>query len=56
MPVILHLDEHETWLRALTDEAMAAVPKYLADPLIVDRTDEPWFKRKSIEKEGSTPV
>lgn len=56
MPVILHPDEHETWLRALADEAMAAVPKYPATPLVVDRTDEPWFERKSIEKEGPTPV
>ena len=56
MPVILHPDEHETWLWVLADEAIAAVPKYPADPLVVDRMDEPWFKRKSIEKEGPTPV
>lgn len=30
MPVILHPDEHETWLRAPADEAMALVRKYPA--------------------------
>ncbi|WP_137871487.1 SOS response-associated peptidase family protein [Sphingopyxis sp. 2PD] len=44
MPVILHPDAHETWLRANADEAMKLVTQYPADRLIVDRTDEPWFK------------
>src|SRR3546814_907436 len=55
MPVILHPDEHETWLRAPADEAMALVRKYSAERLVVDRTDEPWFKRKSTKPEGPTP-
>jgi putative SOS response-associated peptidase YedK len=44
MPVILHPDAHETWLRSDTDEAMKLVTQYPADRLSVDRTDEPWFK------------
>ncbi len=44
MPVILHPDAHETWLRADADEAMRLVTQYPADRLVVDRTAEPWFK------------
>ena len=44
MPVILHPDAHETWLRADANEAMKLVTQYPADRLSVDRTDEPWFK------------
>lgn len=44
MPVILHPDAHETWLRADADEATKLVTQYPADRLAVDRTDEPWFK------------
>lgn len=43
MPVILHPDDHEAWLRAPAEEAMALVQKYPADKLAVDRTAEPWF-------------
>lgn len=54
MPVILHPDDHETWLRAPADEAVALVRRYPAGRLVVDRTDEAWFKRKSTEPEGLT--
>jgi hypothetical protein len=47
--VILHPGEHEAWLRAPAEEAMALVQKYPADRLVVDRTSEPWFKRKAVE-------
>lgn len=47
MPVILHPDEHEAWLRAPAEEAMALVRKYPASKLTVDRTTEPWFKAKA---------
>ncbi len=47
MPVILHSDEHEAWLRAPAEEAMALVRKYPASRLLVDRTDEPWFKART---------
>ena len=49
MPVILHPDAHETWLRADADEAMKLVTQYPADRLTVERTDEPWFKRKNCD-------
>lgn len=49
MPVILHPDEHDAWLRAPADEAMTLVRKYPADRLVVDRTSEPWKKAKSVE-------
>jgi putative SOS response-associated peptidase YedK len=54
MPVILHPDEHEAWLRAPAEEAMALVRKYPADRLVVDRTAEPWFKAKPKAPEGPT--
>src|SRR3546814_7302418 len=50
MLVILHPDERETWLLAPSDEAMR---RYPAEQLVVDRTDESWFKRKSTEPERS---
>jgi len=56
MPVILHPDEHDAWLRAPAEEAMALVRKYPADRLVVDRTDEPWFKRKEKPVEGPTLI
>jgi putative SOS response-associated peptidase YedK len=56
MPVILHPHEHEAWLRASAEEAMALVRKYPADRLIVDRTDVPWFKPRSKQTEGPTLI
>lgn len=49
MPVILHPDAHETWLRADAEEAMKLVTQYPADRLSVERTDEAWFKRKNSD-------
>lgn len=46
MPVILQPADHEAWLRAPAEEAMALVAKYSADLLVVERTDVPWFSRK----------
>lgn len=51
MPVILHPDEHEAWMRAPAEDAIALVRKYPAGRLVVDRTEEPWFKRKEAVKE-----
>lgn len=56
MPVILHPDEHETWLRAPAEEAMALVRKYPAERLVVDQTAEPWFKAKTKLVEGPTLI
>lgn len=47
MPVILHPDDHDIWLHAPAEEAMALVAKYPADRLAVERTDVPWFSRKA---------
>ena len=52
MPVILHPDEHDAWLNGPAEEAMALVRKYPAARLAVERTDEPWFKRKAASSEG----
>jgi len=47
MPVILHPDEHDTWLRAPAEEAMVLVRKYPADRLAVDRSVDPWFAKRT---------
>src|SRR3546814_12236028 len=48
MPVILHPDEH-AWVNCPDEDALALVRKYPAGRLVVDRTEESWFKRKSNE-------
>lgn len=52
MPVILHPEDHDAWLRAPAEEAMALVTQYPADRLVVDRTAEPWFKARAKPVEG----
>ena len=47
MPVILHPEDHDAWLYAPAEEAMALVAKYPADRLAVERTEVPWFSRKA---------
>ena len=47
MPVILHPEDHDAWLHAPAEEAMALVAKYPADRLAVERTEVPWFSRKA---------
>lgn len=47
MPVILHPDDHDAWLNAPAEEAMALVRKYPADRLTVERTLDPWFKKQN---------
>jgi putative SOS response-associated peptidase YedK len=56
MPVILHPDEHNAWLNAPAEDAIALVRKYPAGRLAVDRTDEPWFKPKTKPVEGPTLI
>ncbi len=53
MPVILHPEAHEAWLRAPAEEAMALVTQYPADRLVVERTPEPWIRKK---QEGATLI
>lgn len=52
MPVILHPDEHDAWLNAPAEDAIALVRKYAAARLVVDRTDEPWFRKKAEAHEA----
>ena len=47
MPVILHPDAHDIWLRGDADEAIALVTQYPADQLTVERTADSWFARKA---------
>lgn len=56
MPMILHPDAHETWLRADAEEAMAVVTQYPAEKLRVERTDDPWFARKAQATERQTLI
>ncbi|HEV7340178.1 MAG TPA: SOS response-associated peptidase family protein [Sphingopyxis sp.] len=56
MPVILHPEAHEAWLRADAQEAMALVTQYPANQLAVERTSEPWFARKVQVSDGPTLI
>lgn len=42
MPVILHPEDHEAWLRAPAEEAIKLVRKYPGHLLHADHTSEPW--------------
>lgn len=45
MPVLLHEDEYDTWLRGCLEDAMAYQGRCFPDELILmGRTAEPWFK------------
>lgn len=54
MPVILHAADHDRWLHAAPEDAMTLVAKYPADRLAVERTDIPWFSRKTQAAEAPT--
>ena len=43
MPVIVRPEQYDQWTAGTPDEAMALVMT-CDDTLLVDRTDEPWFK------------
>ena len=51
MPVILHAADHDRWLGADPQDAMKLVTQYPAKRLAVERTDIPWFSRKSAAAE-----
>lgn len=51
MPVILHPGEHDAWLNAPAEDAIALVRKYPANRLVVDRSEVPWFKRRDTTPE-----
>lgn len=46
MPVILHSADHDRWLRAPAEEALALVTQYPAAQLVADRTAEPWTQTR----------
>ena len=56
MPVILHPIEHDAWLNAPAEEAIALVRKYPASRLLVDRTGNLWFTRKEKPDGGVAPI
>jgi putative SOS response-associated peptidase YedK len=45
MPVILHPEGHETWLRAPADEAIKLVRKYPGERLLAEHSAELWSAR-----------
>jgi putative SOS response-associated peptidase YedK len=48
MPVLLHRDEYDQWLRGGFDDILAFQERCFPDDLIgMRRTDEPWVKRKA---------
>lgn len=47
MPVLLHADEYDRWLNGTFDDLIGFQERRFPDTLIaIDRTSEPWFKRK----------
>ena len=54
MPVILRPEDHDTWLHAPAEEAMALVAKYPAELLVVDRTSDPWLARNAPPAKAPT--
>lgn len=52
MPVILHPDEHDAWLNAPAEDAIALVRKYPGGRLVVERTGDPWFTRVAKPAQG----
>ena len=46
MPVILRPEEWAQWTDGTVDDAMELV-RTCIDPLAIDRSDEPWFKRRA---------
>lgn len=49
MPVLLHYDEYDRWLHGGLDDIMAFQERCFPDDMIhMDRTSEPWAKRKPV--------
>lgn len=52
MPVILNPEDYETWLHGSFDDAFALQERvYPSDAMTIDRTSEPWTKRKPKTEE-----
>jgi len=55
MPVLLHRDEHDQWLRGDFEEALAFQSRVFPSDLIhMERTPELWVKKKNVEGGHST--
>ena len=53
MPVLLHEEDYDLWLRGTLDDVMAFQGRCFPDELIqMERTAEPWIKRKA----GAAPA
>jgi putative SOS response-associated peptidase YedK len=48
MPVVLRPEQWDQWTHGTPDEALPLV-QTCNDKLVVDRTAEPWFKRKAAD-------
>ena len=47
MPVLLHEDEYDVWLRGSLEEVIGFQGRCFPDELTaMERTSEPWFKRR----------
>jgi putative SOS response-associated peptidase YedK len=57
MPVILNPEDYETWLYGSFDDAVALQQRvYPSDVITIDRTSEPWTKRKSKPEEQTAAL
>nr|WP_315380791.1 SOS response-associated peptidase family protein [uncultured Sphingomonas sp.] len=53
MPVLLHRDDHDRWLHGSFDDILGFQARCFPDDLIVmERTDEPWVKRKGAVEQA----
>lgn len=57
MPVILHPQDYDAWLRAPAEEAFKLVRQYPGDRLVAEHTSDPWFARaKKSEPPSDVPT
>lgn len=50
MPVLLHEEDYDRWLRGSLDDVMSFQGRCFPDELTaIERTPEPWFRRKTVE-------
>lgn len=55
MPALLHRDEYDQWLRGSFEDALVLQKRlFPADLIEMERTSEPWVKKKSAEVENAT--
>ncbi|MHA6717881.1 SOS response-associated peptidase [Sphingomonas sp. RS6] len=50
MPVLLHRDDYDQWMHGDFDDVLALQARcFPSDLIMIDRTDEPWVKRRGGE-------